>query len=201
MKARLCGLSFWAFSMVALLGISPALAHADYSGTKWTIDFYIDRDLQEMVITLGTPQGGGYYNVTALSGVDRGNGSSPLTLDGTSFMNLIPAATDNLFNPASTGLRFSNPPLFDEGGIAYFDRGSPQPFALYYNSSVGDYQVCEAIAGSCIPQDPFSGPDRVAINTITENPEPSSWLLVGSGLPLLLYFCRKRNRRSRLSLL
>ena len=164
-----------------------------------------------------TPLGGGFYGITNVNGTIT-NGATTIPLDGstelydwaglgnynilttpnTSFYSITTYATnktfmayDNILNLSGSGPIFGDYGeyfVFEAGGNTYYTN-------LFFNSVVSDlnpypgysYFVVEQGADKTTYQD-------VDFGTFTIIPEPSTWLLLGSGLFMLAGLAWKSRR-------
>jgi len=115
-----------------------------------------------------TPDGGGVYTVTSISGFRNGLAITGLTTY---------AGDDELV--------YTTAPYVDYPGLAYTD-SSGDAFNVYYDTSLTDSYACGQIGYCAI------GP--IASFTLTAVPEPGAWALMLIGLGVVGALARRRVR-------
>lgn len=152
---------------VALLCAGAAKAdslHMNYSGTG----------ISGSMDLIGTPVGGGVYQVTSVSGLENGTaiaglvgGSGPNYFwlpDGSGYLY------DNLINPTGN-------PVFTNPGLLYSLVGGLFPENIYWAGS--SYLLAQYIGGGNFPNDFILTPLSIQVQRA---PEPSTLALFGAGL-------------------
>jgi len=115
---------------------------------------------------------GNEYLVTSISGMQNG---ASMTL-------LAPAAyagNDNII--------FSSNPFLNSAGLAFVLSSGATDYNIYFNPGTDTYLECNSAGGVC-----NLGVGTVVQGTLTEVPEPGTWILLGSGLLGLPAMARRK---------
>lgn len=135
------------------------------------------------------------YNLVGGSGIFTGSGTITTSPTGTPGADLITAITgtgvtgliapgnydgnDNLFLPASAS-------LLDSLGFAFTAMNGPDTFSVNLHSVGGNYFA------TFTDEDNFTGTVPVQFSSAAVTPEPSTFLLLGTGLLGLAFLMRKK---------
>lgn len=194
MKSGLFNAAFsMPFLILMFVGVFTIQSDAAPVQPQWRIDFALSNgdDLQ-MFVNLGAQQPDGLYKIDSLAGTDFTSGNS-LSLDPNTVSHSATGggtfSTDNEFNPTNS------PAWLDRNGLAYFENGETEAYALYYNPNVTSmYEGCWE--HTCVSSPIFFRVTRIRVTPV---PEPSSILLLGLGALALLLFSRRTKRLNKMS--
>jgi hypothetical protein len=203
-------ISLLSFALTATLTCATAARADDFNYTFTLTDGTNSYNVTQTITT--TPLGGGFYGITNVNGtITNGAATMPLdgsaelydwagignydilTIPNTSFYSITTYATnktfmayDNILNLSGTGPIFGDYGeyfVFEAGGHAYYVN-------LFFNSVVSglnpypDYSyfvVQESTDGTTYTDVDF-GTFGIDSGPVNPTPEPSTWLLLGSGM-------------------
>jgi hypothetical protein len=178
---------FWLRGSIGILAVAIALACAGAAKADSIQMSYWGTGINGSMNLIGTPIGGGLYQITSVSGTE--NGTPIAGLAGSSGLNYfwLPDGSgyiyDNLMAPASY-------PVFGTPGLLFSLVGDLFPQNIYWGGN--SYLEARYIGGGNFPSDFNITPINIRVSAA---PEPSTLALLGAGMIALSGLMRRQKRR------
>lgn len=181
-------MKFWFRGSMAVLAVAAVLLCAGAAKADSIQMSYWGTGVNGSMNLIGTPIGGGLYQITSVNGSE--NGAAIAGLAGSSGLNYfwLPDGSayvyDNLMAPSSY-------PVFGTPGLLFSLVGNLFPENIYWGGN--SYMEARYIGGGNYPNDFRVTPINIRVSAA---PEPSTLALMGAGMIALGGLLRQRKRKA-----